>query len=378
MRTILISMLALLSASTTVHATVFPPIGTGRGDAAEELRCPDGYLLTGFKGRSGMYVDRIGPICTAMNGPAYRSGHRKTLAGRGGAGGSLDEQYCPPNAAVRQIFVRLDGHLLGKVSAIRLVCQYPANGLTAASATFGNAQHIEQGRQNDWNATQLCPGNEYATGLSLRFGQHVNAVGLICGPVASAAPVVVAPSAPARPEPPRESVGRGMEDNIDRPGSDYRRFDLSERTPESCQSACANDGARCMAWTYVRPGVHGDRAVCFLKSALPSATASTCCISGVPPRKTDAGALRETVLVVSASPSVEVNTDRPGSDYYRTKIGGDALPEHCGDKCAADASCKAWTFVKPGVQGPTAMCYLKRAVTQSVKTNCCVSGIARR
>jgi hypothetical protein len=163
MRTILISMLALLSASTTVHATVFPPIGTGRGDAADELRCPDGYLLTGFKGRSGMYVDRIGPICTAINGPAYRSGHRKTLAGRGGAGGSLDEQYCPPNAAVRQIFVRLDGTCLERwCDPARLPIRLTAR----RGRHFRQRSADRAGRQTIGTRLSL-PGNEYAMGPRL-------------------------------------------------------------------------------------------------------------------------------------------------------------------------------------------------------------------
>src|SRR5262245_51200379 len=72
------------------------------------------------------------------------------------------------------------------------------------------------------------------------------------------------------------------ENDTDRPGlgSDYSNFDLSEASPLPCQLACLND-ARCRAFTYVKPGVQGPNARCWLKSSVPAARPSTCCISGV-------------------------------------------------------------------------------------------------
>jgi hypothetical protein len=40
-----------------------------------------------------------------------------------------------------------------------------------------------------------------------------------------------------------------------RPGMDYRHFDLKEPLPELCREACAED-EQCKAYTYVRPGIH--------------------------------------------------------------------------------------------------------------------------
>ena len=74
-----------------------------------------------------------------------------------------------------------------------------------------------------------------------------------------------------------------VEDNVDRPGGDYKDFDLSEAKYQSCQNACADD-SNCRAYTYVRPGVQGDKARCWLKDSVPAPGSSTCCISGI---KTD-------------------------------------------------------------------------------------------
>ena len=74
--------------------------------------------------------------------------------------------------------------------------------------------------------------------------------------------------------------GPQMEQATDRPGQDYRSFDLSSPDPALCQGACASE-ARCKAWTYVKPGVQGATARCWLKDTAPPATRNDCCVSGV-------------------------------------------------------------------------------------------------
>ena len=71
-----------------------------------------------------------------------------------------------------------------------------------------------------------------------------------------------------------------LEWNTNRPGLDYKNFELTEARPELCQQACADD-PNCKAFTYVKPGVQGPRARCWLKSAVPEAGPGDCCVSGV-------------------------------------------------------------------------------------------------
>jgi hypothetical protein len=72
---------------------------------------------------------------------------------------------------------------------------------------------------------------------------------------------------------------RAIEPNVDRPGSDYLSFELTESDPDLCRIACADD-KRCKAWTYVRPGVHSPAATCNLKDIIPVAFMNGCCTSG--------------------------------------------------------------------------------------------------
>lgn len=80
----------------------------------------------------------------------------------------------------------------------------------------------------------------------------------------------------------------------------------------------------------------------------------------------------------------ESGWDRPGNDYkppieLEFKQGTFLTFEmECQGLCERDGRCKAWTMVKPGVQGPKARCYLKDPVPAQRRNACCVSGIAKR
>lgn len=71
-----------------------------------------------------------------------------------------------------------------------------------------------------------------------------------------------------------------VESNIDRPGMDYSNFDLPSPDYAICENACNGD-PNCRAFTYVKPGVQGASARCWLKNGIPSAVPNDCCDSGV-------------------------------------------------------------------------------------------------
>ncbi len=71
-----------------------------------------------------------------------------------------------------------------------------------------------------------------------------------------------------------------MEPDTNRPGEDYTVFDLSSPDPEACANACRED-EKCMAYTYVKPGVQSEKARCWLKSGIPDAEPDECCVSGI-------------------------------------------------------------------------------------------------
>lgn len=74
---------------------------------------------------------------------------------------------------------------------------------------------------------------------------------------------------------------------------------------------------------------------------------------------------------------LEQDMERPGATYHRTAMGM-AGPQACWRMCANDQNCKAWTWQRPGIAGPQAVCQLKTAVMPGQKSPCCVSGLSSR
>jgi uncharacterized caspase-like protein len=98
-------------------------------------------------------------------------------------------------------------------------------------------------------------------------------------PATTAEPAPAAP-APVSPEPPSgAALDAGMELNTDRPGLDYRSFEV-RADPRICRAQCEAEQP-CLAWTYVAPGIQGTYARCWLKTAVPQVRPSGCCISGL-------------------------------------------------------------------------------------------------
>ena len=73
----------------------------------------------------------------------------------------------------------------------------------------------------------------------------------------------------------------GVETSIDRPGGDYRSFDVkSGEGDDNCKAACTADN-KCRAWTYVRAGYLGKEARCLLKKEVKPPRRRAGFISGV-------------------------------------------------------------------------------------------------
>ena len=71
-------------------------------------------------------------------------------------------------------------------------------------------------------------------------------------------------------------------------------------------------------------------------------------------------------VATQTNPNFEYGVDRPGGDYRNFELQFDA-PGLCAGQCAQEAQCRAWTYVKPGVQGPKARCWLKNVVPPPVQ-----------
>ena len=146
-------------------------------------------------------------------------------------------------------------------------------------------------------------------------------------------------------------------DGFDMPGSDYAHF--AATSPFICRDSCGGD-TQCRAWSWVRPGVQGPSAQCWLKNQVPRMVKNDCCSSG--PRQSISG----------RDLKAEDHTDRPGSDYKNLAMDSWAA---CEATCADEDRCTAWTYARPGFQGPRGHCWLKTAVPNPQDNKQTVSGV---
>jgi hypothetical protein len=78
-----------------------------------------------------------------------------------------------------------------------------------------------------------------------------------------------------------EPKNGAIETSIDRPGGDYRSFELkSGEGDEGCKATCAGDN-KCRAWTFARAGYVGKEPHCFLKKEIKPPRRKAGFISGV-------------------------------------------------------------------------------------------------
>jgi PAN domain len=137
-------------------------------------------------------------------------------------------------------------------------------------------------------------------------------------------------------------------DGINRPGLDYSDFNAP--TWSSCMSTCAGE-SKCQAYVWAKPVVNGPGGHCWLKY-------------GVPPWVKDARFVSGTRQEISeTSVKAEGKLNRPGLDFrdFQTNAW-----ETCQTTCAENSTCKSWTYVHPGVQGPNGHCWLKSGVARPV------------
>jgi|GEM_PF-2163892 len=70
---------------------------------------------------------------------------------------------------------------------------------------------------------------------------------------------------------------------------------------------------------------------------------------------------------------IEYEVQRWGADYSTFEV---STARGCGEECARDPDCLAWTWSRPFAEGPNGVCHLKADVPFWSHNPCCESGVA--
>lgn len=144
------------------------------------------------------------------------------------------------------------------------------------------------------------------------------------------------------------------------PGKDYTHFPAPSAFV--CRNSCGGD-PRCQAYTWVKPGIQGPSGQCWLKHSEPNIVKDACC---------DSGSRR---FMSARDLKVEDKINRPGLDFKNFNTNS---WKQCEAACAENEICSSWSYVRPGVQGPTGRCWLKNRVAWPVPDANAISGVKFR
>ncbi|MFO1171184.1 MAG: hypothetical protein U1E49_09470 [Hyphomicrobiaceae bacterium] len=167
-------LLGAAGVATTADARKEFTVHGGVGDISNASVCPTGHFIVGFRGRTGLWIDQIRIRCAPLlNGGGV--GDSKAMSGVGGSGGGDAKAKCIPGHVVNGInFFTTDQNR--QVELITFTCMNPDDrSMAGGYEMYGNTAGV---RFNHYK--QTCPDGEAAVGLNHRWGDHVNAIGLIC------------------------------------------------------------------------------------------------------------------------------------------------------------------------------------------------------
>jgi hypothetical protein len=259
--------------------------GGGGGNFRDQ--CGPGQYLTGVSVRSGSWLDAVVPFCATFNAETGLLGAPGVpMEHHGGnGGGAAGPTTCNNGQYVSGMMFGYTSDASGRpkyIASIQLDCAPIRPGGGSAHPRIGAGGRLSHGGVT-------CGDNQAVIGMIGRSGAYVDALGLICGPRPVATGPVAAPPTPGPLPKPDATLNQrdqpassSVETGVNRPGQDYKNFDLAASIAgfDPCKSACESD-ANCKAWTFVKPGVQGPKARCWLKSGVPPATPNGCCVSGV-------------------------------------------------------------------------------------------------
>jgi hypothetical protein len=165
--------------------------GGGPGGSFFRSSCPAGAFMVGLKGRHGDVIDNMHVFCAFVSPipaipprknwtrdpnnatGAFQVGNFIGLSG----GGGPDEQLCNPPHLVKTIRFNtrfFDGlHLVAWVNMDCTHDRFVSHDVTFAFDVPPGSSPI----------TQSCPRGMWAVGLKGRFGDRVDAIGLLCAPM---------------------------------------------------------------------------------------------------------------------------------------------------------------------------------------------------
>ena len=174
--TAICALVCLLAAASGAHAVVVSTAQAGgSGGTAFTQTCPDGAVLAGLQGRFGDFIDSVKAVCVRLDaiGDAVETTVQSAHGGSGGTTGY--DLRCPRGWAV----TGLRGRSGFFVDRLQLVCA-PVQLDGTALVSADHADQFKAGGSGGSAFTLHCGGTRPARGINGGAGSFLDRIGLGC------------------------------------------------------------------------------------------------------------------------------------------------------------------------------------------------------
>lgn len=152
------------------------PTFGGSGGTGFELRCGQGYVLTGLRGRQGMVVDRVGVLCRPVRSDGTL-GSETTVGGEvGGGGGNAASVSCSSGDVVTGLSLRFGTY----VDSMSLVCRNWHAGTRSTGARAVGERKLGGGGGSGSQSVTCGSDRQPGAGIRGRAASVLDSVGLVC------------------------------------------------------------------------------------------------------------------------------------------------------------------------------------------------------
>ena len=177
------SMLLALSwatfSMTPVWATDLPPqrgpIYGGSSGTSFSRNCAPGQVVSGFRYRTGWWVDSIGLLCRPVNADGTLGSETSVGAMAGGGGGTSGSTSCPAGSVVAQARFMYGNFVNG--------LHFHCRTWSATTRTFGT-ERVQLGFgktiSDPYTRTDCENTKQPVHGIAGRYGWYVDALGIVC------------------------------------------------------------------------------------------------------------------------------------------------------------------------------------------------------
>lgn len=176
---------ALLIGAVVLIGALVPQSAFSTLNVAHTVACAPGEYVVGLEGRTGAWIDAVGPVCARWDNRTFQPVPGRPKRPAGGPGGGGQQQLCPHGSAIgswQSEKILVDQAAFADRVTVQCRMLAPPHDPTEVRV-FGGQNSLPRGRGGPQKGN--CPAGQLATGMFVWLnhnGAFATEVKMQCGP----------------------------------------------------------------------------------------------------------------------------------------------------------------------------------------------------